>query len=438
MATYQHLHDRYGWVPDAWEVILEPDNVSQWNGTLIGRAIVATADRLNANGFRPAFIAPSNTNMANAITYFDQMVQVPGVLQHLKEFSYHRYGGVSSANLQTIASRAKQFGVDTSMLEWWSNSNGYRTLHEDLKVGNNSAWQQGVIAGAPDAATALYKIDASNPDKPVVLIGDKTKFLRQYYKFIRPGAIRIEASSNSSSFDPLAFINPNSRYVVVVKADAGGNFSVQSLPAGTYGIKYTTASEYDRDLPDQSITSGQTLTTSIPEIGLLAIYQKCQGTNSKAADLNNDWVVNLKDLTVLANYWLRCLCLEPYWCECSDFNQSGRIDFSDFVRLAQSWLSRWNQPPWVNIIKPQEGTVISLPCEILADAADIDGSVVKVEFFADFTWLGQDGGSADGWKISWQSYPASQYSLAARATDDDGATATSPAVAVTVSPYRPR
>jgi hypothetical protein len=29
LATYQHLQQKYGWVPDLWEVILEPDNVSQ-------------------------------------------------------------------------------------------------------------------------------------------------------------------------------------------------------------------------------------------------------------------------------------------------------------------------------------------------------------------------------------------------------------------------
>lgn len=53
LATYQHLQNKYGWTPDAWEVILEPDNVTQWNGTLIGQAIVAAAARLQANGFTP-------------------------------------------------------------------------------------------------------------------------------------------------------------------------------------------------------------------------------------------------------------------------------------------------------------------------------------------------------------------------------------------------
>ncbi|MCU0915335.1 MAG: hypothetical protein MUC88_12330 [Planctomycetes bacterium] len=65
-------------------------------------------DRRRRAGFEPAFVASSNTNMVTAVTWFDQMVTVPGVLPVLREFSYHRYGGVSPANLQAIAARARQ------------------------------------------------------------------------------------------------------------------------------------------------------------------------------------------------------------------------------------------------------------------------------------------------------------------------------------------
>jgi len=267
LATYQHLQNKYGLVPDAWEVLLEPDNVAQWNGALVGRAIVSAAERLEVNGFTPAFIGPSNTNMANAISYFDQMVQVHGMLRFLREFSYHRYGGVSVDNLRSIANRAIQYGIDTSMLEWWSESNSYRTLHDDLKIGNNSAWQQAVVRG-------FFTIDDSDPRNPKVSINNKTKFTCQYYQFVRPGAIRIEAVSQSSSFDPAAFINENGSYVVVVKCDAGGDFSIDGLAVGTYGIKYTTASQFNVDLPDQKIHSGQPIFTGIPEAGVLTVYAK--------------------------------------------------------------------------------------------------------------------------------------------------------------------
>ena len=69
LATYLHLQNKYGFVPDTWEVILEPDLVSEWtnNGNLIGRAIVAAANRLKANGFTPNFVLPSTTSMADAV-----------------------------------------------------------------------------------------------------------------------------------------------------------------------------------------------------------------------------------------------------------------------------------------------------------------------------------------------------------------------------------
>ena len=274
VATYLHCQNTYGWVPDYWEVILEPDNVSQWSGKLIGEAIVAAAERLRDNGFEPAFIAPSNTNMGNAIRYFDQMIAVPGVLPVLREFSYHRYGGVSLENLRAIAARAGQYGLGTSMLEWWSGGNGYATLHEDLKIGHNTAWQQGVIGGAIGSSMALYVIDDSDPAHPQVRLADKSRFLRQYYKFVRPGAVRVEAVSQEDHLDPLAFINKDGGYVVVVKCEAAGEFTVGGLAAGTYGIKYTTAGDYDVDLPDRSIGVGQRVVASIPAAGVLTVYAR--------------------------------------------------------------------------------------------------------------------------------------------------------------------
>ncbi len=288
LATYLHLQEKYGWVPDLWEVILEPDNVSQWNGKLIGQAIVAAADRLRAAGFEPAFVAPSNTNMTNAIQYFDRMIAVPGVLPVLRELAYHRYGGVSLESLRTIAARGKQYGIGTSMLEWWSSGNGYATLHEDLKIGNNSAWQQGVLAGALNSDMSVYQIDDSNAANPRILLTDKTKFLRQYYKFIRPGAVRIEAASQQATFDPLAFINADGSYVVVVKCTAGGEFSIGGLTAGVYGIKYTTASEFDVDLPEQDIQAGQAVVAQIPQTGVLTVYGTPASPDDQAPSVPTD------------------------------------------------------------------------------------------------------------------------------------------------------
>jgi len=265
LATYLHLQNDYGFVPDTWELVLEPDNVSQWNGTLLGEAIVAAAPRLTANGFTPSFVAPSNTNMGNAITYFDQMIAVPGALQYLEEFSYHRYGGVSVANLQAIADRAVQYNLSTGMLEWWFDNGTYEVLYEDLTIGRNSAWQGSVMAG-------LFNLDVSDPVNPVVSYRTNTKFNRQYFKFVRQGALRIDAAANTGSLHPIAFINEGGGHVVVVNADAGGDLLVSGLPAGTYGRKYTTNAEYDVDLPEATIGNGESLSAAIPQSGVMTIY----------------------------------------------------------------------------------------------------------------------------------------------------------------------
>ncbi|MBI4674399.1 MAG: hypothetical protein HY741_22370 [Chloroflexi bacterium] len=129
----------------------------------------------------------------------------------------------------------------TAMLEHIGS--GYFDLHTDLKQGNNSAWQRFILGDdylcGMCVAGKYYNIDQSDPLDPQVSMVQDSKFLRQYFRFIRKGAVRIQANSTNAAFDPVAFINANGSYVVVVKASASGSFSVQGLPAGTYGIKYT-------------------------------------------------------------------------------------------------------------------------------------------------------------------------------------------------------
>jgi O-glycosyl hydrolase len=320
LAAFLHMHETYGWVPDTIEVLLEPDNVSQWNGTLLGRTIVATQARLQANGFAPRFIAPSNTNMGRAVSYFDAMIQIPGVLAHLEEFSYHRYGGVSDANLQAIASRAVQHNLRTSMLEWWNGNNGYKILHKDLSMGRNSAWQQAVVNGH-------YDIDDGNPDNPVIRIKRATKFTRQYFKFIRRGAVRTTATSSTGIFDPLAFINADGGYVVVVKAASRGTFLIEGLPAGTYGIKYTTDSVYDVDLPD--VTPGQPVTATMPAAGVITIYAKATPqTPFKRGDANAGGELDLADAVYTLTY-LFSNGSPPPCLDAADTNDDGIADLSD-------------------------------------------------------------------------------------------------------------
>jgi hypothetical protein len=273
LNVFQHLQSRYGWVPNAVEMILEPDNTNNWRPNTIGAAIVATGDRLAAAGFRPAFIAPSNTNMTRAVEYFDQLVKIPRVMEYLTDFAYHRYGGVSAAMLQAIGDRAVSHGVRTGMLEWIGAS--YRELHDDIATGRASSWEQFTLAFCEvDNGAQYYTVNQSNPSNPVVALGSRSKFLRQYFRDVRLNAVRIGAASGDARFNPLAFRNTDGRHVVVLKATSGGSVEVRGLPMGTYGRYYTTDSQFDVRLPDVTISSGQGIPAPIPAAGVLTIHRR--------------------------------------------------------------------------------------------------------------------------------------------------------------------
>ncbi len=92
-----------------------------------------------------------------------------------------------------------------------------------------------------------------------------------------------------------------------------------------------------------------------------------------------------------------------------------------------------NQPPAVSLTSPASGATFTAPATInlSADALDSDGSVAKVEFFQATTLIATV--TTPPYTFAWSNVPAGSYTLSAKATDNLGAAATSPAVTVTVN-----
>ncbi|MEK6281680.1 MAG: Ig-like domain-containing protein [Acidobacteriota bacterium] len=97
---------------------------------------------------------------------------------------------------------------------------------------------------------------------------------------------------------------------------------------------------------------------------------------------------------------------------------------------------RVNAAPTVGIVAPSNGAQFTAPANITltANAADIDGSVSKVDFFANGYRIG--GGAAIGggqYSFSWSGVGIGSYAFTATATDNEGATASSGGPTVTVT-----
>lgn len=283
LAVVQHLKRRWDLTPDYWEVILEPENTADWNGTLIGRAVVATAARLREAGFgHIRFIGPSTTSTAGAAAEWDALVRVPGARQHMAELSYHRYRGVSLDALRAIARLSRRDSVRTAMLE--KIGAGIDQLIGDFTIAQTSSWQQYALADmiepkdydGRDGGGLYFVVRRDSAPGVRLRPGVRTPGLRQVMHYVRPGGVRLAAESDREDTQALAFRNADGRHVVVARtrAERGAALSIAGLPAGSYGVTFVTQDTLRGEHPDITVGAGGVLSTTLPAAGVLTVFAR--------------------------------------------------------------------------------------------------------------------------------------------------------------------
>lgn len=274
-AFVQKFYQTYNFLPNTIEAILEPDtpNNTSWTAARLADCIVSANTRLVNAGYNGIkWVVPSTTNWSLAISYYDAMVtQNPSVAALIETISYHRYVPMDDSQASTIASQSQSRGKSTAMLEWIGAD--YNTLYSDIVAGSNVSWQQYTIAfpyqNPPDSGDFYFEINTSTW---VATPASRTKLLRQFMKFIRRDAVRKGVTNSDSNFLGAPFLNPSNTYVVPIKCLTNGSINVIGLPAGTYGIKYSTSGSYNIDLSNQTIATGQNVSFTMPSAGMATVY----------------------------------------------------------------------------------------------------------------------------------------------------------------------
>lgn len=271
-----HLRDKYSIKPDAIELNLEPENTAEWRGQQIGHAIVALANRIRPAGYSPELIAPSTTSAAQTLPYLTEIAKVPGAVQNINMLSYHRYIGGNYAAIRTTAA---SYGMQTGMLEYIYGN--YNHLIEDLTVAHASAWQMWGIASKANAGKYYYHADFSNPAQPKFKMQNDAALISPFFKFVRYGAVRIDAKSAVGNIVPVGFLNADGTDVLVLKVAAGTGgkpVDIAGLTPGTYSVYNVTFSAKPTFLADVTVGAGPT-TLTIPE-GITAIARKASAAPS--------------------------------------------------------------------------------------------------------------------------------------------------------------
>lgn len=264
LATYLHVKEKYGFQPDSWEVILEPDLSPEWTPLLVGRSIAAAAKRLEENGVTPHFVAPSVTDTGNAARYIDGIARVDGAMEHVAEFSYHRYRRASAANVAAIAERGAKFGKPTAMLELWFGRATPKVLFEDLIVGKAAAFQGRTLYG-------LFDVRDDGDAAPTVTPRKDIAQNRQVFRHVRLNAMRIGASSPASSVRPVAFRNPDGGLVVAVLTNAPAHLTVRGMTPGPYEVSYRADGRSHVEAEPLIVTENGAGEARIPAPGIITI-----------------------------------------------------------------------------------------------------------------------------------------------------------------------
>ena len=108
-------------------------------------------------------------------------------------------------------------------------------------------------------------------------------------------------------------------------ADCNGGYVIYNAPAGTY----TAAAVHSKYLPTSTTVE---VVEGVP-VDVNTIIMPFRG-EKEGPDLNGDGNVDMVDVAEFAGQWLNSGASE------ADFNQDNRVNFSDWVRIAENWMSR--------------------------------------------------------------------------------------------------
>lgn len=276
VAAFTHLRDRYDLVPQSFEILNEPNMHEAWSPAQMARALITVKRRLAEHGFTPRLLAPSTSTINAAVEYLDSMRLVPGVDEALTDVSYHRYGGGEYA-LRRLTQRAGALNLRTAMLEKINADE--HVLHEDLTMGQVSAWGQfGMVSCPPRDRVNLggiyVRVDATDPQRPTARLTPYARMLRQYFRYIHLGARRVAASVRDEELEATAFVNPDGRHVVVANVRRARTVTIRGLPPGRYASSFTTAHEDHVVGSDTTIVGGGIVVARIPGAGVLTVFAR--------------------------------------------------------------------------------------------------------------------------------------------------------------------
>jgi hypothetical protein len=233
-----------------------------WQDDQIERHVLPMKERIEARGER----------------IMEAMAGTPGALEHFAQITYHLYhGGAEDVPARNaVRGWARKLKVTAAQTEWMEGTglDVARHIHLCLTEADATAWDR---FGADLFFTLKYRewLDpASDGTQPA--LNSTAWHIRQFSRYIRPGAVRVALSGGSESVKGVAFLpklssdgrsRPGLPVVVLLNTSSEARaVEIDGLPPGTYGGSFTSEPQkaYGRGIEDMAVAEPGRLAIDLP------------------------------------------------------------------------------------------------------------------------------------------------------------------------------
>jgi len=229
--------------------------------------IRAVVPRFREAGLPARILFCESVNARTAWRYIEQLQSQPDLWDPVGCLSYHWYCNDNLTWMPKIQAFAAERGLPTAQTEFMQLTIDH--LWWDLTVGGTSYWEVYGLC-SPDYEAALSHVSSTT-----FRGGDWYWRFRQVSHYVRPGAVRIAASSDSEAIRALAFDRDGLPTVVLLAGDGGDRaVTIAHLVPGTYGVSVATGRQVSRELGPQEVRRNGSLKLTIPANSVMTLYPR--------------------------------------------------------------------------------------------------------------------------------------------------------------------
>ena len=266
-AILLHLRDSYNIVPDYYSICNEAGNNNAFTPERLCSIMKELGPRMQALGFTTKFETPECVNANTSWRYLSVLQNDPAIWPYIGVISYHLYG--NNAARPQIRDFAHARGLPTAQTEFMGTN--FSHLYDDLVLGGVSYWEHYALAGGEGGGNGMY-LDINRTGTSFSYYAPARDF-RQLTRYVRPGAVRIEATSDDPALRPLAFMKDDRLTVVLWNsATAPKTVMMHRLPTGRYGQSQSVNRQQAQECGVREVDAAGMLTVTVPANTVSTLY----------------------------------------------------------------------------------------------------------------------------------------------------------------------